>query len=213
MPHLVSSALVKRSRFRLDLDDFDAIIEVLRSGSISFRVIVEGNLLADPYEIPATPKRAIHQVDIEAHEPFVRFRFGQVADHSFCELAVDDDHPGGRPLLDRIEHVSLSSGAAAPCQVSRRENVPWILIRRFLIALVVIGMCLVPALVLLTGMALDGTPDQQMNANAILIALGLGTAFVAMVFFSCVYTISANPALVTERKSKSRKEPLDALEF
>src|SRR4051812_12775078 len=78
---LYSSRQVAQGRFRLDLDDLDAIIAALRQGARSYRVLVEDVLLEEAYDLPAGGKKPTPTLDIEAHAPSLRFPFPPLGAH------------------------------------------------------------------------------------------------------------------------------------
>lgn len=128
-----SSDRIAQGIFRLDLQDYQAVIDVLERRAGSLRVRLDGVELLEPAVIPAGMTFPIGRVEIKADDPFLLFRFdpppvsrlsvpiGQLLSGADTprigwkpELTIERGDPRGETLLPKVERIILAARVAEP---------------------------------------------------------------------------------------------------
>lgn len=217
----VSTKVVPGRAIRLDLDDWDALIDVLRAGAKTFRVIADEALLSEPYDLESMRKPAILSLDIEAHEPYLRFRFGVTAVGSgqirLLELATIAGDAAGEALFDRIEQIVIVATRDRPVAdwwresaAQRASNAP--ALGCAVLFVLFIGLCCAGN----SWKSGKGAFDFRSPPNPLAVIFLIGTAFL-MLFGSAVifegFGHAKDPAvLMTRGRAKQKLAKPDALE-
>jgi hypothetical protein len=215
----MSSELSPGAVYRLDLDDFDALIAALRSGARTFRVMANEILISEPYDLAALGQPIVHTLDIEAHEPYVRLRFGAQAvpegrSRKYLELATI---PGeGDALFERIERIVVSTRRAQPIRDCWRESdsflsesLAWVLGGGFLVLLACLG---VMAWLLPAPMTDDAASSLNPYVRAGLWAALLPAVILVLSFLSTVSQARLTSVEMTRGRRK-KVAPKDALDL
>lgn len=71
-----STEILSGGTYRLNLDDYDALLQIFRSGARIVRVEAEGVLLSEPFDLATLDKTFVRRLEFERHEPFLRLRIG-----------------------------------------------------------------------------------------------------------------------------------------
>src|SRR5262249_29210898 len=158
-------------------------------GCRSVRILADDSLIDDPAQL-AYRLRPVRQLDIEAHDPLVRFKFGtfhwigpEGAAAWVVELAIDGSDPRSRPLFDRIGQVVSAAYRKHPVRDWLDRDAPWVRQPRRFWSLLAFGAAIASLLTMATLLNMPPGAVERRNAIGFLLFLWVvGPLLAALVY-------------------------------
>ena len=135
-------------RICIDLDDFDRIVDLLRQHCRSVQIVAADVLIEDSSQFQGLRDRLVQDLEIQAHDPFVRIRFGGAdlrpgripPKRALSEVVSDPDNSVAASLHAQIK--TILNGARRRGPISILGGMTGEEKRSFLIAGLMVGLSL-----------------------------------------------------------------------
>jgi hypothetical protein len=108
-------------RICIDLDDFDRIVDLLRRHCRSVQIVAHDVLIEDSSQLQGLRDSPVRDLEIEAHDPFLRIRFGPIIrNRKRCtagEVVSDPNDSVAASLLAQIEVILEGARRQGPISI------------------------------------------------------------------------------------------------
>jgi hypothetical protein len=153
-------------RICIDLDDFDRIVDLLRRHCRSVQIVAHDVLIKDVLQLQRLRDSLVRDLEIEAHEPLLRIRFG-TKEGTGSDVVSDPNDSVVASLRAQIEAILMGA---------RRRGLISILAgftgneRKYLIPGLIVGLITTLLMVVLL-LFLPNAPSQVIHVGAVTLVI------------------------------------------
>jgi hypothetical protein len=198
-------------RICIDLDDFDRIVDLLRRHCRSVQIVAHDVLIEDSSQLQGLRDSPVRDLEIEAHDPFLRIRFGPIIRNrkgwtgwTGGEVVSDPNDSVAASLLAQIEVILEGARRQGPISIlagftgNERRSI------------LIVG--LIPTLFMVVPLLFPGAGSlvNDFAVSMLLITLGLAVMMIFMtILMPCAPVLLLQRGRVTGRtKLEPKPDPI-----